>query len=202
MTQPQPHDLLRVELVSPLFRDAPGWVRASLRAAPWVVVRRDPSTPDRIPVGIRGLERWQRFPAVVSTAAVAETLSPPDLLDSADDLPDLAAAVALRRAAEVFAPTRLRWGPGGSVGFTLASGVCVITPESDLDLVLTAHRVPPWPLLAEVREMLRALPARVDVQLSLPMGGIAVDELLSGTDRVLVRTSDGPVLTDLAALTR
>jgi phosphoribosyl-dephospho-CoA transferase len=200
MTLLRPHDLLRVEPASSLFRDAPGWVRAALRTAPWVVIRRGRCGPGRIPVGIRGLERRQRFPTEVSTATVIETLSPPELLGRANALPDLPAAVALHRATEVFAPTELRWGPGGSVGFTLASGVCAITPESDLDLVLTAHRVPLPSLLADVQERLRGLPARVDVQLNLPIGGIAVDELLSGTTQVLLHTADGPKFTDVATL--
>jgi phosphoribosyl-dephospho-CoA transferase len=175
-------------------------VRAALLAAPWVVVRRDRCAPDRVPVGIRGAERWQRYPVEVGIAMIAEILSPPDLVGRADTLPDMPAARALREAVELLAPTELLWGPGGSVGFTLASGVCAITLDSDLDLVLTAHRVPPRRTLAAVREALRALSARVDVQLDMPIGGIAVDDLLSGADRVLVRTADGPVLTDVAAL--
>ena len=200
MSPPRPHDLLRIESGAPLCRGAPAWVRAALRAAPWVVVRRDRCTPDRVPVGIRGAERWQRYPTEVSIATIAETLSPPDLLGRADSLPDLPAAQALHQAVDVLARTELRWGPGGSVGFTLASGVCAITPDSDLDLVLTVQRVPPRRMLAAVHEALRALPARVDVQLDLPMGGIAVEDLLSEADRVLVRTPDGPVLTDFTTL--
>jgi phosphoribosyl-dephospho-CoA transferase len=199
---PRPHDLLRVESVAPLCRDAPAWVRAALRAAPWVVVRRDRCEPDRVPVGIRGAERCQRYGSEIGMAMIAETLSPPELLGRIDNLPDLPATQALHQAAQLLAPTMLLWGPGGSVGFTLASGVCAITPDSDLDLVFTAHRVPPRRTLAVVREALRTLPARVDVQLDLPVGGIAVDDLLGGADRVLVRTADGPVLTDVTALTR
>ena len=202
MSLPRPHDLLRIEPVAPLCRDAPAWVGAALRAAPWVVVRRDRCASDRIPVGIRGAERWQRYPTEVGIAMIAETLSPPDLLGRTDNLPDMPAAQALHQAAGVLAPTELRWGPGGSVGFTLASGVCAITPDSDLDLVLTARRMPPRRMLVAVREVLRSLPARVDAQLNLPVGGIAVDDLLSGADRVLVRTADGPVLTDVTALRR
>ena len=31
------------------------------------------------------------------------------------------------------------WGPGGSVGFELATGRHVVTPQSDLDVVIYAH---------------------------------------------------------------
>jgi phosphoribosyl-dephospho-CoA transferase len=133
---------------------------------------------------------------------IAEILSPPDLLGRIGHLPDLPAARALRAAGQALEPTGLRWGPGGSVGFTLATGVCAVRADSDLDLVLAARRPPSRPVLVALRDALRALPARVDAQLDLPIGGIAVDDLLSGADRVLVRTADGPVLTDVSTLCR
>jgi phosphoribosyl-dephospho-CoA transferase len=202
-------DLLRIAAVKPLCRDAPAWLAPALRAAPWVVVRRGRCAPDRVPVGIRGAHRRQRHATEISIDMIAETLSPPDLLGRVDTLsdligPDLPAARALRAAqllvSPLLAPTGLRWGPGGSVGFTLATGVCAITANSDLDLVLTAHHMPSRPMLTAVRDALRPLPARVDAQLNLPIGGIAIDDLLSGADRVLVRTADGPVLTHVTAL--
>jgi phosphoribosyl-dephospho-CoA transferase len=131
---------------------------------------------------------------LIEHGLVRETLSPPDLVDRVDLLPDLPVAEALREAAALLAPTGLRWGPGGSVGFSLATGVFVVKPTSDLDLVLIADDVPPFAMLADLRDALRGLPARVDCQLDLPMGGVALDELLGQTDRVLVRTNDGPTL--------
>ena len=98
-------------------------------------------------------------------------------------------------------PTGLRWGPAGSVGFTLATGVSAVTASSDLDLVLTMDDVPRLVMLAELREAFRELPARVDCQLDLPIGGVALDELLGPADRVLVRTADGPLLMRVGQLT-
>jgi phosphoribosyl-dephospho-CoA transferase len=193
---------MRLDSVAPLCGAAPDWLRPALRVAPWVVVRRDRCAPDRVPVGIRGTQRWQRHATEIRLDTVAETLSPPDLLSRIDNLPDLPAARALSTAAQALEPTGLRWGPGGSVGFTLATGVCAMTIDSDLDLLLIGHRMPSRRSLVTAREALRALPARVDVQLDLPFGGIAVDELLSGSDRVLVRTPDGPMLADVATLWR
>jgi phosphoribosyl-dephospho-CoA transferase len=198
----RPHDLLRITSVAPLCRDAPGWLQPALQAAPWVVVRRDRCAPDRVPVGIRGAHRRQRHATEISLGLIAEILSPPDLLGRIDHLPDLPAADAMRAAVRLLEPTGLRWGPGGSVGFTLATGVCAVSPDSDLDLVLAARHLPSRPVLVAARDALRTLPVRVDAQLELPIGGIAVDELLSGTDRVLVRTADGPVLTDITMLCR
>jgi phosphoribosyl-dephospho-CoA transferase len=132
--------------------------------------------------------------------SVSEVLSPADLVGRIDRLPDGAVTAALHRCAALLAPTGLRWGPGGSVGFTLATGVLAVTASSDLDLVLTADDIPPVAMLAELRDAFRELPARVDCQLDLPVGGVALDDIVGPADQVLVRTADGPCLMPLGQL--
>jgi phosphoribosyl-dephospho-CoA transferase len=201
MKGPRPHDLLRIASVAQLCREGPSWLTPALRAAPWVVVRRARCAAGYVPVGVRGRSRSHRHATAIEVGTITEVLSPPDLVELVDRLPDLPVTNALRRAAAPLAPTGLRWGPGGSVGFSLATGVSVVTAGSDLDLVLTVDDVPPLAMLADLREALRELPARVDCQLDLPIGGVALDELLGPADRVLVRTTDGPSLMRLAQLT-
>jgi phosphoribosyl-dephospho-CoA transferase len=200
MSSPRPHDLLRIASVAQLCRMGPAWVTSALRDAPWVVVRRARCAPGYLPVGIRGPSRSHRHATLIEVGSVTEGLSPADLVDRVDRLPDLRVTDTLRRAAALLAPTGLRWGPGGSVGFSLATGLLAITPTSDLDLVLTADDVPPLTMLAGLREAFRELPARVDCQLDLPIGGIALDDLLGPTDQVLVRTNDGPSLMSIGRL--
>jgi phosphoribosyl-dephospho-CoA transferase len=200
MTRPRPHDLLRIASVAQLCRMGPAWVTPALQDTPWVVVRRARCAPGYLPVGIRGPSRSHRHATLIDVGSVAEVLSPAHLVDRVDRLPDLPVTDALRRAAGLLAPTGLRWGPGGSVGFSLATGVLAATPTSDLDLVLTADDVPPLATLADLREAFHELPARVDCQLDLPIGGIALDDLLGPTDQVLVRTNDGPTLMRLGRL--
>jgi phosphoribosyl-dephospho-CoA transferase len=200
MTGPRPHDLLHIASVVQLCRMGPTWVTAALRDAPWVVVRRAWCAPGYLPVGIRGASRSHRHATLIERSSVTDVLSPADVVDRVDRLPDLPVKVALRRAAAVLAPTGLRWGPGGSVGFSLATGVFAVTPSSDLDLVLTADDVPPLAMLADLRDAFRDLPARVDCQLDLPIGGIALDDILGPAGEVLVRTNDGPSLMRLDQL--
>jgi phosphoribosyl-dephospho-CoA transferase len=138
---------------------------------------------------------------VIEVGMISEILSPPDLVERVDRLPDLPVTDAFRLAAPILSLSGLAWGPGGSVGFTLATGVSVVTASSDLDLVLTLDDVPPLAMLADLREAFRELPARVDCQLDLPIGGVALDELLGPADRVLVRTADGPSLIRVGQLT-
>jgi phosphoribosyl-dephospho-CoA transferase len=201
MSSPRPHDLVRIASVAQLCRAGPAWVTAALAQAPWVVVRRARCAPGYLPVGIRGPSRSHRRATLIEAGSVTEILSPADLVERIDGLPDLPVADALHRAAALFAPTGLRWGPAGSIGFTLATGVSAVTASSDLDLVLTMDEVPQLAMLSKLRAAFRGFPARVDCQLDLPIGGVALDELLGPADRVLVRTADGPLLMPVDKLT-
>jgi phosphoribosyl-dephospho-CoA transferase len=67
--------------------------------------------------------------------------------------------------------------------------------------VLTVDDVPSLAMLADLRQAFREPPARVDCQLDLPIGAVALDELLGPADRVLVRTADGPRLMRVGQLT-
>ena len=201
MSSPRPHDLLRIASVAQLCREGPAWLAPALRQAPWVVVRRARCAPGYVPVGVRGSDRSRRHATMLDADMISEVLSPPDLVERVDRLPDVPVTDALRRAAPLLTPTGLRWGPGGSVGFSLATGVSAVKASSDLDLVLTVDDVPPLAMLADLREAFRALPARVDCQLDLPIGGVTLDDLLGPADRVLVRTADGPSLMRVSQLT-
>jgi phosphoribosyl-dephospho-CoA transferase len=200
MKTPRPHDLLRIGSVAELCRMGPEWVTPALHDAPWVVVRRARCAPGYLPVGIRGQGRSRRHATLVDVGSVTETVSPADLVDRLDQLPDLPVKDTLREVAALLAPTGLQWGPGGSVGFTLATGISAVTANSDLDIVLTVDDVPPLAMLADLRASFRRLPARVDCQLDLPIGGVVLDELLGPADLVLVRTDDGPILTKVGRL--
>jgi phosphoribosyl-dephospho-CoA transferase len=197
------HDLIRPLEPIALTADgpAPSWLGPALERAPWVVIRRGPVCNGMIPVGARGSARHQRFAAFLSVAKVAQRRSPEDLVVSLgaieqqrkDAVPALA---ALARVAPVLARRGSRWGPGGSVGFEIATGVPTATSSSDLDLILRQDgRIEPGEagdLLAALAEA--AAPARVDVLLETPMGGVSLADFAAMQARVLVRTPHGPRL--------
>ncbi|MET8768854.1 hypothetical protein, partial [Streptomyces sp. NPDC004658] len=59
---PAAHDLVRLAAPAdlrpvPCTGSQPAWVRDSLVAAPWAVVRRAPAPPGLVPVGVRGAGR-------------------------------------------------------------------------------------------------------------------------------------------------
>jgi phosphoribosyl-dephospho-CoA transferase len=193
----RPHDLLRLTPAATFADDdAPDWVAPSLAHAPFVVVRRAAHRNERISVGIRGTTRAQRHPAWMRRADVAEVITPERLAAakqwrSARALP---AIRVLERVAGVAAALNLVWGPAGSVGFELASGVPVVGDDSDLDIVVrpdTRHGIAE---LANLRDRCVGADVRIDVVIETDRGAVALDEWLQSPDRVLIKTVDGPQL--------
>jgi phosphoribosyl-dephospho-CoA transferase len=197
------HDLIRPREPIALTADAPApsWLGPALQRAPWVVVRRGPVCDGKIPVGVRGPARRQRFAAFLSVADIAERLSLEDLVAlfraiEQERRDAVSALAALARVAPVLAPRGSRWGPGGSVGFEIATGVPTATSSSDLDLILHQdRRLEPGEAI-DLRAALAeaAAPARIDVVLETPGGGVALADLAAMPGQVLVRTPDGPRL--------
>jgi phosphoribosyl-dephospho-CoA transferase len=194
------HDLLRLRNVDELHWEEarPDWHSAALHRAPWVVVRRARSRSDLLPVGIRGDVRHQRTAAWLPIHAVEQIVTPQILarrrtwhgrprtkLLPALQVLDAAAAILEEQGYGDL------WGPGGSVGFELASGVPSVSAQSDLDLVLDA----PEPI--EIRDAaalftaLEQLSARVDLLLETPLGAAALSEYASGKRAMLLRTPSG-----------
>ena len=196
----RPHDLLRLASGAGLRHEGsvPAWMRVSLAGAPWVVVRRARTPAGVIPVGVRGRSRGERFAAFLAPDAVTARVTPEDLAAARGwrHKPHTRRASSLRvldAVDELFASLGLAWGPTGSVGFELATGVAAAGAASDLDVVVRAPE--PWSLenAREIADYLNRLPVRVDVQLDTPGGAVALAEYARG-GRVLLRTPDGPSL--------
>lgn len=206
MDLPRPHDLLfprRPDAFEP-GGAAPGWLDAGWMARAPLVVRRAPSTPAAVPAGARGPQRNQRCAGHLPLEAIARRVTPEmlaravlgpggpalDLHTAATGLPCVA---ALLRLAPRVRALGLDWGPAGGVGFWLASGLPVLRPTSDLDLLVRA----PQPLSRDLAEALRALVTdagcRVDVQVDTGRSGFALMEYLRG-GRVMLKTDTGPLL--------
>ncbi|MGV7206852.1 malonate decarboxylase holo-ACP synthase [Oxalobacteraceae bacterium A2-2] len=195
----RPHDLLWLT-VADRFRPAdewPDWLDAEWFMRAPVVVRREAMADGRLPVGARGTTRSQRCKGYVQRRAVARCVTPEMLARSLRTLPlepPLAALQALCRLAPLLDATGLAWGPTGGVGFQLATGLTVLRPDSDLDLLVRA----PAPLDGGRREQLAALygaaGCRVDIQVDTGHGAFALSEWLRSPARVLVKTGGGPLL--------
>jgi phosphoribosyl-dephospho-CoA transferase len=197
----RPHDLLHLADGTGLSHEesVPAWVPTSLARAAWVVVRRARGPGGLIPVGVRGSTRAERFAALLAPEAVAARVTPEDLIAERvwHHVPRARRIGPIRvldAVDELFSSLGLVWGPTGSVGFELATGVAAAGTASDLDVVV---RVPePWPLQSarEIANHLNGLPVRVDAQLDVLVGALSLAEYARG-GRVLLRTPDGPRLT-------
>ncbi len=99
-----------------------------------------------IAVGIRGATRGERFGAWIDPVHIDAVFTPEALCAREPDTAraDLPAFALLRAVAPILSTSRLVWGPAGSAGFELASGVATITLDSDLDLIVrTPEPLPP-----------------------------------------------------------
>jgi phosphoribosyl-dephospho-CoA transferase len=79
---PQVHDLLRIDpaCVTACSVAQPSWVRASLIACPWVVLRRTQAPVGQLAVGIRGATRSERWGGFCAKGLISEIVRPAELL--------------------------------------------------------------------------------------------------------------------------
>ncbi len=195
------HDLLRVTSAAALRFElpAPDWVADALRGAPWVVVRRAAARDGLIAIGVRGASRAQRCAAWLDPRAVQLRRTPAQLRLAAASLPAPRAALpALRTLGGVGRVLRglprSSWGPGGSVGFELASGVATVGADSDLDLVVRCALLPPRARAAALWRALQGVSgSRIDVLLETARGAVALADY-ARDGPCLLRTAEGPRL--------
>ena len=179
----RPHDLLRLKPGAMLEdTEAPAWVVESLVLAPFVVVRRGEIHAGLVPVGIRG-----------STVVTPEALAASGSwhTHSRGALPAFA---ALDRVADAAVALNLIWGPGGSVGFELASGLAVVREDSDLDVIVRPTTQHSHADLERFAHAVNDPAARVDIVIEGAQGAVALQEWLHSPQRVLIKTANGPQL--------
>jgi phosphoribosyl-dephospho-CoA transferase len=196
------HDLLEIDADQLIAAQAsqPQWVEESLGKSPFVVVRRDRATGGQIPVGVRGAERYHRWATFCHSRFVKSIVSPPQLLrrtvaiSRSDLMPAFRAFTTLKdRWMDFDRP----WGPGGSVGFELATSAHVVNPESDLDIVLYAEERMTAEEAKSLCDLAMDLPAVVDIRVETPACGFSLIEYAqTESSSILLRTPSGQLLGD------
>jgi phosphoribosyl-dephospho-CoA transferase len=196
------HDLLEIDAARLLRGRAsvPEWVVESLREAPFVVVRRGVASLERgIAIGVRGARRNERWAGECDPSVVRKVVTPQALLSRNGPAMARAAAIPALRSlpllAKRWSELRFPWGPGGSVGFELATGRHVASPHSDLDVVIYAG-APMTPVEARALcNRAEGLPAAVDIRVETPICGFSLAEYANRAPApILLRLASGTVL--------
>jgi phosphoribosyl-dephospho-CoA transferase len=182
-------------------KGCPAWVERSLQEAPFVVVRRANLFDGMIPVGVRGSLRQQRSAAYLAPESIRNRITPEQLAANRGWLANarteaIAGLKVLPGIEEKLANLPLAYGPTGSIGFELASGLPTATSTSDLDLLIRAPERLPMQLAQELITIFSGSPCRVDAQLETPRGAVSLAEYASGQTPLLLRQNDGPILVD------
>ena len=195
------NDLLKINTANDLigdFTDAP-WVDKAVKRAPFVVVRRALLINDMVPIGIRGENRSQRLAGTVLYSNIIEVVTPEQLVEGKlwrvnKHISETQMLKALEAVDSIFKSYNIVWGPTGSVGFELASGVETVTDTSDLDIIARTPNFLSINIAKDITKKLLTMPTKIDVQLETSKGSIALAEYARGDGNVLLRTINGPRL--------
>jgi len=201
----KPHDLLEIKGVENLicYSNIPKWVETALLNAPYVVVRRARAPEGLVAVGVRGSMRNERFAAFLPVNQIVSRITPEQLAlekkwrNYPEDI-----FRYLESVSELMNRYSLIWGPGGSVGFELASGKKTVKVTSDIDVVIRLSEGFTIELAREVKSGLEKIPVQVDVQVETLEGAFSLSEYVASEGQsILIRTMDGPILKQVDILT-
>ncbi len=200
------HDILRVRRLE-AFDNEPAWVRDAFARAPFVVVRRAQAAAGYVAAGVRGAARNERYGTWTRSEDIEAVLNPEALLSLRSALAPERAGLPVFVALDALCrepsypgsyPGSYVWGPTGSAGFELATGVPTVTANSDLDLLIRMPNHLTHDEAARIQALLDQHAAqagvRIDAQLETPAGGVALAEYASGKARVMARHAGGPQL--------
>jgi phosphoribosyl-dephospho-CoA transferase len=192
------HDLILLRTASAVIstEGGPACPYLTPNRRPWVVVRRGRISDGLIPVGVRGSQRHERCAGFTGLSEVLETRRPDQLrlLLAEDSRRALQAFRTLSYLESHLVGLDMTWGPGGSVGYELASGIRAVRAESDLDFILCAPRKLDIKEARDLWRMISSAPGKVDALVETPFCGFSLEEFVTTSPRkILLRTSDGRI---------
>lgn len=192
------HDLilLRSETAVTSTDGGPACPYLNPNQRPWVVVRRGRISDGLIPVGVRGSQRHERCAGFTGLSEVLEIRRPDQLrlLLAEDSRRALQAFRTLSYLESHLVGLDMTWGPGGSVGYELASGIRAVRAESDLDFILFAPRKLDIKEAQDLWRMISSAPGNVDALVETPSCGFSLKEFVTTSPRkILLRTNDGRI---------
>ena len=193
------HDLILLRTESAVISTEGGPVCPFLNSnqRPWVVVRRGGIPDGLIPVGVRGSQRHERCAGFTESSEVLEIRRPDQLrlMLAKNSRRELQAFRTLSYLESHLVHLDMSWGPGGSVGYELASGIPAVRADSDLDFILFAPKQLDITEAQDLWRMISSAPGKVDALVETPFCGFSLEEFATTSPRrILLRTSDGRIL--------
>jgi phosphoribosyl-dephospho-CoA transferase len=193
------HDLILLRTESAVISTEGGPVCPFLNSnqRPWVVVRRGRMSDGLIPVGVRGMQRHERCAGFTEASEVLEIRRPDQLrlLLAEDSRLGLQAFRTLSYLESHLVGLDMNWGPGGSAGYELASGIPAVRADSDLDFILFAPKQLDITEAQDLWRMISSAPGKVDALVETPFCGFSLEEFATTSPRkILLRTNDGRIL--------
>lgn len=185
------HDIVYLEsdLAIESSESMPEWVLTEKTAKNIAVVRRMKTLENVVPIGFRGNERTKRFAALTPLDNIQKVITPEQTAFGQIPKSHEQTIVHLRQLCR-----GIRWGIGGSVGFTMATGIHACTEESDIDVILYKERMESLKPLQRLHEQVQQLNHQVDLQVEVAnFGACLLNELVTSTT-VLLRTGTGVFL--------
>lgn len=169
--------------------DVPSWVFTENTAKNIAVVRRMKTMEHVVPIGFRGRNRTERFAAFALKDNVCKVITPKE---AAHGVAPSSHKQTIDHLRSIFKDTC--WGIGGSVGFTMATGIQACRESSDVDIVLYLEKAASLEPLQLLHEEIQTLAHQIDVQVEIPtLGSCLLNELVTSPS-VLVRTGTGVFL--------
>ncbi len=195
------HDLLEIDSFKNLQNQtlAPSWVVESIIAAPYVVVRRAQQSDLFVAVGVRGKTRAERWADSVAIDCIKRVVTPMQLrvADSISEnrIKEVPALRQLQVIEKLWHQLELQWGPGGSVGFELATGYPSSTATSDLDIVLFAPNPFNRQFARNILASLEEFKSSVDVLVETSEYAFLLKDFAHAEkEEILLRSADGVLL--------
>ncbi|KAF1297812.1 malonate decarboxylase holo-[acyl-carrier-protein] synthase [Enterococcus sp. JM4C] len=189
------HDIVQFQKTEALQVDWPDWFCETDPL--YATVRRGTATQNKLPVGLRGKERSQRFAFELPQEAVTAVIHPWQLTEKESfrktEIAQYPVYLAFQQAKKILKGSK--WGVGGSLGFELATGFPTVKETSDFDLLIYTKELADLPLTV-IQQNLEYF-HQVDTQIITEKGGFALKEYLRNHGKkLLLKTITGPVLTD------
>ena len=192
------HDLLELTSARAVreIASAPAWVEQSLSACCYAVVRRKQTSSNDIAIGIRGKERNERWASSVNVNDIKTVISPFEIrtkgrMKQHGRATTIPALQNLQKLETIWSELEFRWGPGGSVGFELATGFPAATQTSDLDIVLFAPQRFSQARAQELLLTVRKIGDAIDVLVEAPECAFSLTEYASAEGQSIMLRSYG-----------